>query len=208
MSKSSSKNALILEGLKALQALLVQVNQMPEQFSSDAELRAALKTQGGLANLARSVDMGQGEFKSTFPVSLNTLKTHANENLVGGFRSLDNLRTKAIDALDRSDKQEQRANKRNKSGLTLKVHQLEQELEMQRQTNVILLQALSESMHQFISIRDASSDSMRAKRTNDALQILRAITSMAIPPFNILPTPAEASKPSTAVTNIDHYRKR
>lgn len=208
MSKSSSKNALILEGLKTLHVLLVQVNQMPEQFSSDTELRTALKTQGGLANLARSVDMGQGEFKSTFPVSLNTLKTHANENLVGGFRSLDNLRTKAIEALDRSDKQEQRANKRSKSGLTLKVHQLEQELEMQRQTNVILLQALSESMHQFTSIRDASSDSMRAKRTNDALQTLRAITSMAIPPFNILPTPAEASKPSTAVTNIDNYRKR
>ncbi|RUF04484.1 hypothetical protein [Pseudomonas aeruginosa] len=208
MSKSSSKNALILDGLRALQALLVQVYQMPAQFSPDTELRAALKTQGGLASLARSVDMGQGEFKSTFPVSLNTLKTHANENLVGGFRSLDNLRTKAIEALDRADKQEQRANKRSKSGLTLKVHQLEQELEMQRQTNVILLQALSECMHQFTSIRDASSDSMRAKRTNDALQILRAITSMAIPPFNILPIPVESSNSSKAVPNIDDYRKR
>tara|TARA_Y100000815_G_scaffold263441_1_gene278010 strand:+ start:3450 stop:4076 length:627 start_codon:yes stop_codon:yes gene_type:complete len=208
MRKSNSKSTLILEGLKALQALLVQINQMPEKFSADTELRAALKTQGGLAKLARSVNMGQGEFKSTSPVSLNTLKTHANENLAGGFRSLDNLRTKAIDALHSSDKQEQRANKRSKSGLTLKVHQLEQELEMQRQTNVILLQALSESMHQFTSIRDASSDSIRAKRTDDALQILRAITSMAIPPFNILPPPTETSNPSTVVTNIDHYRKR
>lgn len=208
MSKSSSKNDLIQEGLRALQALLVQVNQRPAQFSSDTELRTALKTQGALASFKRLVDMGQGEFKSTFPVSLNTLKTRANENLVGGFQSLDDLRIKANDALERADKQEARANKRSKSGLTLKVHQLEQELEMQRQTNIILLQALSESMHQFTSIRDASSDSMRAKRTNDALQVLRAITSMAIPPFNTLPIPAEASKPPTAVTSLDDYRKR
>lgn len=208
MSKSSSKNTLILEGLRALQTLLVQINQRPAQFSSDTELRTALKTQGGLARLVRLVDMGQGEFKPTFPVSLNTLKTHANENLVGGFQSLNDLRTKAMDALDQADKHEQRANKRSKSGLTMKVNQLEQELEMQRQTNVILLQALSESMHQFTSIRDASSDSMRVKRTNDALQVLRAITSMAMPPFNTLPTPVEASKPSTEIANIDDYRKR
>lgn len=208
MSKSNPKNTLILEGIRALQALLVQIIQKPTPFSADTELRTALKTQAGLASLLRTVDMGQGEFKSTYPASLNTMKARANENLAGGFRTLNDLRTKAIEALELADKQERRANKRSKSGLTIKVHQLEQQLEMQRQTNVILLQALSESMHQFISIRDASSDSMRAKRTNDALQVLRAITSMAIPPFNTLPTPADAPMTSTEVANLDDYRKR
>ncbi|MCY1311162.1 hypothetical protein D9M70_614390 [compost metagenome] len=84
---------------------------------------------------------------------------------------------------------------------------MEQELEMHRQTNVILLRALSESMHQFTSIRDASDDKIRAKRTQDALQVLRAIVSMGRPPFNLIPPFSETPAPSVEVVNIDEYRK-
>ena len=141
-------------------------------------------------------------------MSLNTLKTYANENLSGGFNSLNDLRIKAGEALENADKKEKHENKRSKSGLNRKIEQLEQELEMQRQTNVILLRALSESMHQFTSIRDASDDRIRGKRTQDALQTLRAIVSMGMPPFNIIPTLSEASSRSFEVTKLDDYRKR
>jgi len=141
-------------------------------------------------------------------MSLNTLKTYANENLSGGFKALNDLRMATLAALEKADSLENHANKRSKSGLNRKIEQLELELEMQRQTNVILLRALSESMHQFTSIRDASDDNIRGKRTQDALQTLRAIVSMGMHPFNIIPTSSEPRSPSFEITNIDDYRKR
>jgi len=172
------------------------------------ELRSALKSQGGLANLNYSIELEAGATATTFPMSLNTLKTYANENLSGGFNSLNDLRIKADEALENADKKEKHANKRSKSGLNRKIEQLEFELEMQRQTNVILLRALTESMHQFTSIRDASDDKIRAKRTHDGLQTLRAIVSMGIPPFNIIANSSEPPLSSSEVSNLDDYRKR
>ncbi|SDT33955.1 hypothetical protein [Pseudomonas oryzae] len=207
MSKAYSRASQAVGSVKALQALLVQIIQRPQQFSKDADIRSALKSQGSLASVNLSVEVEQGESLQTFPMSLNTLKTHANENLAGGFKALNELRLKAIDALEFAEKREQLANKRTKSGLAKKVAQLEFELEIQRQTNVILLRALSEAMHQFTSIRDASDDNIRAKRTQDALQVLRAIASMNKPPFNLIPTLSEGPAPSVEVANIDDYRK-
>lgn len=207
MSKAYLRASQAVGSVKALQTLLVQIIQRPQQFSKDADIRSALKSQGSLASVNLSVEVEQGESLQTFPMSLNTLKTHANENLVGGFKALNELRLKAINALEFAEKREQLANKRTKSGLAKKVAQLEFELEIQRQTNVILLRALSEAMHQFTSIRDASDDNIRAKRTQDALQVLRAIASMNKPPFNLIPTLSEGPAPSVEVANIDDYRK-
>lgn len=208
MSKASSRASQVVSGIKALHILLVQIIQRPLQFSKEPNLISALKNQGSLARLEQSLTNEKGEHMQTFPMSLNSLKTHANENLIGGFKALNDLRLKALDAIEHAEKREQQANKRSKSGLTRKVEQLEQELEMQRQTNVILLRALSESMAQFTSIRDASDDKIREKRTQDALQTLRAILSMCIPPFNHVPAYSEAPCPSTEVANISKYRKR
>ncbi|OCX20915.1 hypothetical protein BBI09_05825 [Stutzerimonas xanthomarina] len=208
MSKLSEKAAKTLASLKAAHTLLILICKQPQRFNKDIELRSALKTQGSLASINRSFDLETGESLTILPMSLNTLKTYANENLSGGFDSLNDLRIKAIEALENSDRRENHANKRTKSGLHRKVEQLELELEMQRQTNVILLRALSESMHQFTSIRDASDDKIRGKRTQDALQTLRAIVSMGMPPFNTVTTTSEAAPPPFEVANLDDYRKR
>lgn len=208
MSQKSSRVTETIAGIRALHSLLLLICKQPLRFNKDPELRSALKSQGGIAGLNRSVELETGVSTTTYPMSLNTLKTYANENLSGGFKSLNDLRIKAIEALDHAEKNERHTNKRSKSGLNRRVEQLEQELEMQRQTNVILLRALSESMLQFTSIRDASDDRIRDKRTQDALKTLRAIVSMGMPPFNIMPTISEAPAPSFEVANIDDYRKR
>jgi hypothetical protein len=197
----------VAAGVKALYLLLVQIIQRPLQFNQETDLRLALKSQGSLARLERSITSEQDGPLKTYPMSLNSLKTHANENLVGGFKALNELRLKALQSIELSEKRQQQANKRSKSGLTRKVEQLEQELEMQRQTNVILLRALSESMTQFTNIRDASDEKIRAKRTHDALQTLRAILSMGMPPFNHVPSYSEANTPVAEVANISDYRK-
>ncbi len=208
MSIASTRGSQALAGLKALQALLTLICRQPLHFNSDLNLRSALKSQAGLARLNHTFELEPGNALATFPMSLNTLKTYANENLSGGFKSLNTLRMVALDALEKADNREKHANKRSKSGLNRKIEQLELELEMQRQTNMILLRALSESMHQFTSIRDASDDKIRDKRTQDALQTLRAIVSMSMPPFNIIPSISPPPSPSLEVTNINDYRKR
>lgn len=208
MSKKLSRAEQTLTGLRTLHTLLILICKQPLRFNKDMELRSALKSQGGLANLNYSIELEAGATATTFPMSLNTLKTYANENLSGGFNSLNDLRIKAGEALENADKKEKHANKRSKSGLNRKIEQLEFELEMQRQTNVILLRALTESMHQFTSIRDASDDKIRAKRTHDGLQTLRAIVSMGIPPFNIIANSSEPPLSSSEVSNLDDYRKR
>mgnify|MGYP003384764751 FL=1 len=203
----ASRASLVAAGVKALHVLLVQIIQRPVQFSKDADLHLALKSQGSLAKLERSIASEKDEPLITYPMSLNSLKTHANENLVGGFKALNDLRLKALEALEFAEKRQQHANKRSKSGLTRKVEQLEQELEMQRQTNVILLRALSESMTQLTNIRDAADDKIRAKRTHDAPHTLRAILGMGMPPFNQVDNYSEAHAPIADVANISDYRK-
>ena len=153
------------------------------------------------------VPSDRGEQMEIFAMSLNSLKTYADANLPGGFKTLNDLRIKAAEALEFSEKRGERANKRSRTGLTLKVSQLEHELELHRQTNMLLLKALSESLDWFANIRDASSDQYRAKFTQDATETVRAILSMAMPPFNTVQMVAEAPAPSVDVTNINDYRK-
>lgn len=205
--QGSSLSAQAIPGIRALNALLVDVIKRPLQFSNDDELRAALKTQEGIARLSRSIAMQHGEVVETLPMSLNSLKAYADEHLPGGFKGLNDLRLKAADALQLALKQGERANKRTRSGLALKVAELEHEMELHRQTNMILTRALSESLHQFINIRDASSEHVRKKFAQDATETVYAILSMAMPPFNVVDAPRSAPAPSVDVTNLSNYRK-
>ncbi|AAO58178.1 MULTISPECIES: hypothetical protein [Pseudomonas syringae group] len=205
--QGSSLSAQAVPGIQALRALLVDVIKRPLQFSNDEELHAALKTQGGIAKLSRSIIVQHGEVVETLPMSLNSLKTYADQHLPGGFKGLNDLRLKATDSLQCALKQGERANKRTRSGLTLKVAQLEHEMELHRQTNMILTRALSESLHQFVNIRDASSEHVRKKFTQDATETIFAILSMAMPPFNVIDAPHSAPAPSADIANLSDYRK-
>jgi len=51
----ASRASLVAAGVKALHVLLVQIIQRPVQFSKDADLHLALKSQGSLAKLERSI---------------------------------------------------------------------------------------------------------------------------------------------------------
>lgn len=207
MSQGISLAARAIPAVRGLHTLLIEAIKRPQQYYSDQELRQALKSQSGIAKLERMVPSDRGEQMEIFAMSLNSLKTYADANLPGGFKTLNDLRIKAAEALEFSEKRGERANKRSRTGLTLKVSQLEHELELHRQTNMLLLKALSESLDWFANIRDASSDQYRAKFTQDATETVRAILSMAMPPFNTVQMVAEAPAPSVDVTNINDYRK-
>lgn len=205
MSKETKDVQLSL-GINALQQMLINVIKRPKEHADDLELRAALKTQANLAKIQRTVLTDSGVELSTLPMSLNTLKTHSTIIISGGYKSLDDLRRKAIAALEYSDKKAARANKRSKSGLTLKVEELEVELEILRQTNMILLSALNDALHQFVTISEGSDAARREERAETASNSLRAIVAMNNHPFDQLSRPSPA--PSLEVTDLNAYRNR
>lgn len=206
MSQGISLAERAIPAVRGLHNLLINVIKRPKQHCADEELKRALKSQGGIAKLEREITGDRGETFKIFPMSLNSLKTYADSTLPGGFRALNDLRLKAGEALELAEKRGERANKRSRSGLVLKVAELEHELLMHRQTNMLLLKALTDSHDWFFNIRDASDAAHREKFTQDAADNLRAILSMAMPPFNTIET-ALAQTPSADVANINDYRK-
>lgn len=114
MSKLT-KDIQISSGINAIQQMLINVIKRPKEHAADLELRTALKTQANLAKLQRTILTESGQEMNTFPMSLNSLKTHSAHIISGGYKSLDDLRRKAIAALEYSEKSLQ--------GLTKEVNQ-------------------------------------------------------------------------------------
>lgn len=207
MTDRPSRGDAAKTGVLALEQLLAQVITKPSDFVEDVELQSALKSQAGLASLDRVVSAGGEEAINTYPTSLNTLKKYSDECLVGGFNSLNALRIKAIEAFERAERKKERSNKRTKAGLSLKVEDVESELEMLRQTNYLLLRALQEALGQIQDIRTAKDLKILEKWSSDAIATLLSITSLCIPPFNLTETP-QPKATSNTVTDINDYRKK
>ncbi len=204
--KKPTRSESVRIGVQALHHLLGQVITTPHSFISDEALIAALNTQGGLAQLDRAVNTAGGQTLNTFPTSLNTLKKYSDEVLTGGFNTLNALRVKAIEAIERHERKKTKSNKRTREGLKLTVAENEQELDMLRQTNFLLLRALQESMGQIKNISSANDPLLREKWGTDAIATLLAITSLCIPPFNLTELPAHQKNITSTVTDINDYR--
>lgn len=205
--KKPTRSESVRTGVQALQRLLSQVITTPHAFASDETLIVALNTQGGLAQLDRVVKADGSAQLSTFPASLNTLKKYSDEVLTGGFNTLNALRVKAIEAIERHERKKTKSNKRTREGLKLRVADHEQELDMLRQTNFLLLRVLQESMGQVKNISVANDPLVREKWASDAIATLLAITSLCIPPFNLTDIPVRQKNTTATVTDINDYRK-
>lgn len=117
--------------IKALESLLKQVCADPKAFRGDEKLIRAVSSQGALAALRR-------EESKIYPVSLNHQKSVAEE-VLGGFDILDRLRKGAKSALSRNGGEGARSNTKDKTGLTERVRELEEE-EASILEDLILLQ--------------------------------------------------------------------
>ena len=72
-----------------LRDFLRQVCKSPDAYKKDEDLRAALKSQGGLAKYTNN------DF-DIIPSSINTIKRVSYEAIDGGFEALDDLRKGAL----------------------------------------------------------------------------------------------------------------
>lgn len=173
------------ESVIALRDLLRIIVSEPENFADNEQIITALKSQGKTASLDLEISFNGTDHKIT-PVSLNTLKTYSNELFDNGFEGLNQLRTAALDSIKSFNERKTKSNKRTKTGLQMRVRELEDELEKHKQVNFILLQALSSSISSIKGIKNAPSKDLLEKRADEAISRLRAIISMNPQPFDQL----------------------
>ncbi|MDM9654117.1 hypothetical protein QU755_22475, partial [Pseudomonas wenzhouensis] len=141
----------------------------------------------GLAKLEFNFE-DSGAIKSKSPMSINTLKSHANLQFKGGFKELDTLRLAALRAIEKvNSSKEPTSTKRTKSGLSRLVTELEERLDKQRCANMVLLQGLSLAINELRNIRSSLDPALLEKRASDAVQALTALLSL--PPEQPTPPP-------------------
>ncbi|CAK1803976.1 conserved hypothetical protein [Vibrio crassostreae] len=184
------------DGVLSLIDLLKSIAIEPQAYVNNTELIQSLKSQGRTAALHYEFTLNN-EKKSTRRMSLNTLKTYADKLLEDGFEGLERLRIGAYDAISNYKSQEDKPNRRTKTGLLKTVNSLESQLEIQRKVNFILLQAVSSTMYSIKLVRDGDNPALRRKHSEDALDRIRAILSLN-------PTPFE--KPIDNVISFEEFR--
>lgn len=184
--------------IHVLRELLRHIISHPKDFTSNTDVRKALKSQGGTASLSISLHINGRQLDKN-PTSLNSLKQHANEVFDGGFGEINSLRLEALSAIERLETKKTEVNKRTKDGLQNKVKDLEARLADQRIANLIILQALSSAMSSFKSIRDAPNKEVREKRATDAIRTITSIVGMNQHPLNSIPD-------SNTVINLKDYQ--
>ncbi|MEZ8854373.1 hypothetical protein AB6E16_02570 [Vibrio atlanticus] len=116
--------------------LLIKICDKPSVYREQDGLLAALKSQGGLAKLVLpDTDMHS--------IALNTLKTHANAHLEGGFETLNRLRINAKEALLGSESKANAPKPSPQKGLNDKISVLRAELDAERKGNMLLMMAVN-----------------------------------------------------------------
>lgn len=202
MAKIDTRIERNTASLLTLRDLLRLILRKPAEFARNEKIIKALKSQSAMASLEFEFEDTDGLRKKN-PLSLNTLKTHANQMLERGFGGLDDLRTSALNSINTFNERARTSNKRTKAGLTKRTEELEDEVEHHRKINLILLQGLSHAIGELKSVRDAPDAKIREKRTLEAIRTLAALVSINPIPFDeIPPTPTEST-----VTKIGSYRK-
>lgn len=155
----------------ALRDFLKKVCENPESFANDKSLRDSFKSQGGLAKYTNA----ELDIRST---SINTLKRVCAGVIDGGFKSLDGLRKGALERIEEHEHREKASNKRTRTGLIMRVEELEQHILVLKQSNYLLTQALYEVISDIKSVANIEDEVARSRRSQEAIKKLAALMSV------------------------------
>ena len=133
--KRVQKNTI---SISAIRALLKSIVKSPERYSEEEPLLHALNSQGGIAKLEYETEIDSKPVKK-LPMSLNTLKSYADQEFDEGFAGIDRIRLKALDSVQTFIARSVRPDSRSRVGLQARIHDLEEELDKHRSINFILL---------------------------------------------------------------------
>ncbi|WP_145127545.1 hypothetical protein [Pseudomonas sp. URMO17WK12:I11] len=166
--------------VKMLARFLTAVESDPGSFTDTPDLRSKLKSQGGMAKM--SIDtVCSGERVFYEGAALNTVRGHAEKIFPGGFNDLNRMRVRALDALDdfiakgHGSKNYTKAYYKNMYCETLL------QLDVARQANMVLLQAVSTAIFNIGLLRDTADAGKRAVFAEDILNDMRSAISIKYP---------------------------
>ena len=163
-----------------LRDFLRQVCKSPDAYKKDEDLRAALKSQGGLAKYTNN------DF-DIIPSSINTIKRVSYEAIDGGFEALDDLRKGALERIEDHELKEKKSNKRTRTGLAMRVDELEDNILKLEHINFLLLQAFSEVISDIKSVANMENNESRNQRSKEAIRKLMSIMTINPAPFDCIP---------------------
>lgn len=165
-----------MNSLDALEKFLLLAIRSPGEIPDIPTIAKALKSQGGMAALSVSYTI-QNDVKKTTPMSLNTLKLAAARQYPGGFKVLNDLRKSALDSLNSAIKIKE--NKQTRQERTReKTNDLKLKIDLYRRANIILLQAIHESLEMLVIVRDTGNKNLRSERAKSAIEKIRSIESL------------------------------
>lgn len=165
-----------MNSLEALEKFLLLAIRSPGEIPDIPTIAKALKSQSGMAALSVSYTI-ENDVKKTTPMSLNTLKLAAARQYPGGFKVLNDLRKSALDSLNSAIKI--KANKQTKQErIREKTNDLKLKIDLYRRANIILLQAIHESLEMLVIVRDTDNKNLRSERAKSSIEKIRSIESL------------------------------
>lgn len=159
---------------------LTAVESDPGSFIDIPDLRNKLKSQGGTAkmNIDR-VCCGEQVFYEG--AALNTVRAHAEKTLPGGFDDLNKMRIRALDSLDDFVAKGHDSKSYTKAYYRNMYAETQLKLDVARQSNMVLLQAVSAAMFNIGLLRDTADAGKRAVFAEDILNDMRSAISIKYP---------------------------
>ncbi|HDS1818181.1 hypothetical protein [Pseudomonas sp. DCA-1] len=165
------------ESIENTRRLLFSIIATPSKYLEDEVIISCLVSQTSLAKLSLQ-KTSEDEDIHIFSLSLNTFKQRSEERLPGGFAAIDSLRKSAAQAIHKEKNKPQPKNNRSRDALSQKVEDLHIELDIQKRSNLILLQTLSDVRSKLDGIVSAQDEFTRQTRMSAILKRITAITSL------------------------------
>jgi len=180
------KSRQVTESIRAKVRLIELVLDNPKAFKNNTVIKNALKSQGNLADFTYTFEADEASW-STTSISLTTLKSKifpATDDI--SFESLNRMRIGAYEMISDVENRSAALDIDTKDGLREKINLLEKELEIQRENNFHLLQALIFSKSTIESAGNLQNEKAREKIIREASQTIANILSLNSYPFNKL----------------------
>ncbi|WP_338579945.1 hypothetical protein [Pseudomonas sp. ML2-2023-6] len=157
--------------------LLLAIIATPSKFLDDALIVESLVSQASLAKLDLQIIV-HDECLNISPISLNTFKQRSEERISGGFAAIDSLRKNAVLVVRKEKNKTPTRNNRTKEAMTEQLAELKLNLDVQKRSNLILLQTLLDVRSKLDGVVSAQDEVTRKIRVTEILKRITAITSL------------------------------
>lgn len=183
-----SKQDQVKASIEGRFRLLTHIYENPEKYAADRNMVEILATQGSLCNLDTIITIDSVSI-TIKPISLNTLKKWLSlKGPSENFEHLNKLRCQALERIKspiaEPAEPELKPNKRTRTGLVLKVSDLEATIAKLHAVNMVLIQALEVNRRDLLTISRTTRNGDRQQHIEKAINRIIKILSLNPSPYD------------------------